>query len=850
MPFDLDKLLDDGNFSFGPESGFFYTFHNSRKELLQLQTNGLEVDSFFVTGNVVRSQVKELHFDGTYFWTLENLVGGQGVSVREWRLSPVPSIGFSGTPSEFRWINEINLINTPVVKFVSNAFCVEHYHITFAANANQGASSIQVSDASRIDVGDILNLGPSLASGFIDHEESFVVAGKSGNTISVGKIGGLTSGYLASDSIDFTKSIFVFNDHGLTGTADNQGLMVRISWPDLNIIDTDSGAHYNGVTAAAFEAGIVSFVRANQIMRISVDIPGLVILDSQEANLKQSDRFTDLTVFDLIDDVPNNNQYLKLQQKITDESIGITTDFSPEFNFQAHTVLSVVNSVTMEFSRRIIGNLQSGDTISILGRVLDQYGLAALGQTVQFSAAVNSELSPGGGTIGTFNPVSSVTNVSGEVTTIYTPSSFSSDTYIDITATVNPPLDRVVEQVTGVILQAASFNSNPLGLNPSPSRPIEQRADLSVSPKPIEQKDPPRTAKLGAIELSKPIEQVGIIQFLGSPSGADIIEQKGIPESEAEPIEQVQKSTSVGLVQQFVTTSTFSPLEQKDVLTNDIEIEQFDFITNIFPVCGSTKVPVNTSILWQIREFANPYDADSIIFTVQGIEVQDTAEFSVTGIVGGLSLFYNPPEDFPFDTEVTVTLTITDTSIPPITFTTVCSWRTVPDTKPPIITNLLPACDFINVDVAEPISFDVVDAGLGVDPSSITLAIEGITVCSGITLTTTAIPGSGTGFHVVYEHPDRLFRYGTNVSVAIEASDVAEPPNSTFFVCTFSTEDSSAPEFFNINPEPCEVFVDNTTGLVFEVYGLEAGVDIATLEVRVGNITRRVIVRPKLLRRE
>jgi hypothetical protein len=86
--------------------------------------------------------------------------------------------------------------------------------------------------------------------------------------------------------------------------------------------------------------------------------------------------------------------------------------------------------------------------------------------------------------------------------------------------------------------------------------------------------------------------------------------------------------------------------------------------------------------------------------------------------------------------------------------------------------------------------------------------------------------------------------------VAIEATDLAEPSNSAFFVCSFNTEESSVPEFMNFDPEPCETFVDNTTDLTFEVYGNVDGVDISTLEVRIDNSLRKVYVRPKILRSE
>ena len=107
---------------------------------------------------------------------------------------------------------------------------------------------------------------------------------------------------------------------------------------------------------------------------------------------------------------------------------------------------------------------------------------------------------------------------------------------------------------------------------------------------------------------------------------------------------------------------------------------------------------------------------------------------------------------------------------------------------------------------------------------------------------------SGTGFDVTYVHPDDPFRHGAEISIALEASDLTEPPNSTLFICCFNTEESEAPAFSGFDPLQCETFVDNRTNLFFEVYGASEGVDVSTLEVRIDNKLRKVFVRPRILR--
>jgi hypothetical protein len=435
----VNVQLTDGNFSLGPETGFFYSFSNSRKELLQVQADGTEVDSFFVTRALVRNPILELHYDGTFFWTLEALPSNLGITIKRWRLEPVPTVPFpNAIPSEFRWRDELTLINNTIIKWESKAFCVEHYHRTVSVAASSGSSTIKLSSVENIAVGTSLYLGPSTATGFEDIEETVVVAGinTSNNTVSITKLGGLSASFEAGDEVDFVKSIFIFNDNSPTGTENDAGRMIRFSWPGKLQSASNTGAQFAMVGAADFDETTISWVRADQILQTNL-ATGFNIDNSIESNLRESDKATLIEVYDLIADL-GGNVYLKLQQKESNETLStgelVTTNFSPLFNFQTQTTLPVINSLALRFSENIIGSFDSGDTINVTAELRDQFNLPVLGRTIQFSATV-SDLGPAG-TPGTFSPLSGVTNVSGSVTSTYTPSNDNEDLFIDIQAQV------------------------------------------------------------------------------------------------------------------------------------------------------------------------------------------------------------------------------------------------------------------------------------------------------------------------------------------------------------------------------------------------------------------------------
>jgi len=399
------------------------------------------------------------------------------------------------------------------------------------------------------------------------------------------------------------------------------------------------------------------------------------------------------------------------------------------------------------------------------------------------------------------------------------------------------------------------------GQSSTSSKPIEQSSATvqTLAPsRPIQQIKTLSTADNGlGVSFSKPVEQIQGVSFneAGANPNDCFIEQKNTKRSDLggdSPIEQQIYDTSSKPVEQRIlnrSAGTDEPIEQVPAESEAITIEQFDFIDSIFPPCDSVKNPIDTNILWKIRDFGFDFDIETLIFTVQGIQVQDRESFVVEAVPGGINIDYDPPDNFDFDTLVQITITIDDNDSPANTFFYRCSWRTVEDSNPPIITLDSPECNSSNVDIREPIVFTVQDVGEGVNQDTIKLSIEGLPVCSGLSFDsfTTA---SGNGFTVTWEHANDPFRSDSNVSVSIQAVDLSPLENAAFFVCCFETEDSDVPEFTNWDPDQCKTFIDNRTGLCFEVYGDMDGIDITTLEVRIDNKLRTVFVRPRVLRSE
>ncbi len=439
MPVNIE--INDPNFSLGPKTGFFYTVSKSLDSLLQVEADSTVVATFPVTFSLLRNPVKELHFDGTFFWTLEDLPSDLGIVIKKWRLFPFKTALFpSVTPIEFRWQDELTLIHAPNIRWEADAFAIEHYHREFDGSFLQGVTTIRLNDVSKISVGDIIYLGPSGFGGFIGNEEQITVLSVNSGTgdITFSKTGGLENSYLSLDPVDFVQGIFLFNQHSFSGQEDDKGTLIKFSYPEKTQVLADTGGKYASVTAADYDLTVLSWVRAFQIIQLNIDNPTFDLSASQESNLVEQDKSTLIEVFDLIADL-GADLYFKLQDKETTEDLGsgtlTTVDFSPKFNFQTISTLPFVNSVALEMeSTRFTEPFASGDTIPIRAHVRDQFNFPVLSKSIQFSATINPFSNPG--VIGTFAPVIDITNTSGIAETVYTPSVTQDEILVDIQAEV------------------------------------------------------------------------------------------------------------------------------------------------------------------------------------------------------------------------------------------------------------------------------------------------------------------------------------------------------------------------------------------------------------------------------
>ncbi len=149
--------------------------------------------------------------------------------------------------------------------------------------------------------------------------------------------------------------------------------------------------------------------------------------------------------------------------------------------------------------------------------------------------------------------------------------------------------------------------------------------------------------------------------------------------------------------------------------------------------------------------------------------------------------------------------------------------ETAADSTAPYLANQDPAPDAVEVARDSNIAFDVLDAGSGVDPATLTVAVNGTEVTASLVVTPTA-----GGLHVDFD-PAGLFDYNEHVAVAVRVRDNAG--NELHEVYYFdATSDTQAPQVTN------KAFDADAGTVSFNIEDDISGVDVSTLVFQVDGV--------------
>ncbi|MGQ9729632.1 MAG: carboxypeptidase regulatory-like domain-containing protein [Candidatus Zipacnadales bacterium] len=253
------------------------------------------------------------------------------------------------------------------------------------------------------------------------------------------------------------------------------------------------------------------------------------------------------------------------------------------------------------------------------------------------------------------------------------------------------------------------------------------------------------------------------------------------------------------------------------------------------PADGSTEVPLDTAILFQLDDPGSGIAASDIRVRIQ----QDPADGGGwTDVTASLQIgpdphhrvvTYDPPVDFLYNQRVTVEVTAQDVAGNGMTQT--FSFLTASDVEAPKIQNQVPADGDVDVPIDTTISFELTDNRAGIDPSTIRVTVNGTNVTQKLQIDTTDPLLVSVLFDRVAD-----FAYGETVTVTVEASDIAGNA-MTKVVYSFTTlPDTEGVVIDQLTPPDGATDVLIDTDISFRIYDTVSGVDRDSIELLINDV--------------
>jgi hypothetical protein len=696
--------------------------------------------------------------------------------------------------------------------------------------------------------------------------------------------------YVNGNSVTFTKAIYLFSDIGENN--DSNGGLYKIHPYTGNVLEVHNSGIYHSNwssddsnwSAAAWSPyfSAIGFVRGVNLLYVDPN-SNYQVKTSQILTNINSDNVTIFPVHDL---VFNGTSIYRLQKKITllsstDNGAKTTYTWS-NYNFHQDSASPYTFSIDITGVPR--ATAPQGNTFVFEARVKDQFDAARSGLTVTFSKTGDPNATIGFYTTNPGSPDSTVdTNSSGIAVINYLSGSY------DYAASEGEGFESMMihakttggstflgEPGYGGIIWEGEQGSTTRGMPAilhkgfwSESYLISQIEPELESPLLLQQ-----TAS--GFDSSIFLESLLRFQFPGGDwigknppnDNTTLITQLSEFESE-QRLDQIDEefeneiyakqlkehSNELQISQPFVSRHLASGH------TDTASIDQFQFIEEFIPPPWSVKNPVDTNIYQKVRPYVGggfDLDLDSIVYKIREISYAgDTGYYEIIptskntwdagGGVLGLEIFYNPPTDFHHNAVVYIYLEMYDQAVcdgnPCPNIIVYEYWfRIIPDYKAPYIENESPDREETDVSVNTNISFDIFDAGVGVDIDTLEFYVNN----RRKTPSYSAIAG---GYHITYNPPNNFF-YGETVEIAVKVDDIRG--NTLYDMWRFYCVGSTGPwiDIDSFYPKSCQEGIKRKTDRVsVNVYGIDdTGVDRDSIIIHIGGKERSVKIRPIIYR--
>ena len=270
-------------------------------------------------------------------------------------------------------------------------------------------------------------------------------------------------------------------------------------------------------------------------------------------------------------------------------------------------------------------------------------------------------------------------------------------------------------------------------------------------------------------------------------------------------------------------------------------IDQFIFVEDAVPKFWSEKNPIITNIWIRLRPFVFSLDNNTLRMWVKEVSYMgDTGYYEVTdqltltnfdagGGALGIEVLYDPIEDFHHAAVIFVRIEVYDIAPIPNFVSVDYFFNVIPDFKSPYLTNLSPGREEDYVGINTEVSFEIRDAGAGVDLETLQCFINSIKIDDSDLF----IEEYDRWYCKVTYTPSKDLYYGKTYRMTVKVSDSSDNENKLNDAWSFYTVDSDGVVFVDFDPIRCKRGVSRFSDVSVIALADGGGIDKDSIKLQV-----------------
>lgn len=275
-------------------------------------------------------------------------------------------------------------------------------------------------------------------------------------------------------------------------------------------------------------------------------------------------------------------------------------------------------------------------------------------------------------------------------------------------------------------------------------------------------------------------------------------------------------------VQYWFAVTPYDEVPNEISAVNTVSVTAADtalpYFANRLPAPDAVEVARSTNIGFDVLDDGSGVDQTRITAALDGVSISN--DLVITPIAGGFSVSYDPPTDFDWNQQVTVTARAYDLA-GNMVFDT-WQFSTVTDVTAPQVVNKQ-----FTTSPAQ-VSFDITDDLSGVDVSTLVFLVDGVDRTALSTINAT----DPLNVHVVYQ-PGAGWPFNTPVQFSVDVADIAGNAAATDTWTENGPNDGSAPILDQFVPADGASNAAVGTSIAFRVRDSLSGIDASSLVMTV-----------------